>query len=55
MLAALIMYIMGTGAIKGFAVTLSIGIACSMFTAITVSRAIIDSWYRKYRPKTIPL
>lgn len=55
MIAALIMYIMGTGPIKGFAVTLSIGIACSMFTAITLTRAVINAWYRKYRPKVLPL
>jgi len=54
-LAALIMYAMGTGPIKGFAVTLCIGIACSMFTAITLTRIIIDAWYRKHRPKTLPL
>lgn len=54
-LAALIMYIMGTGPIKGFAVTLCIGIGCSMFTAIILTRIIIDIWYRKYRPQMLPL
>jgi preprotein translocase subunit SecD len=35
----------GTGPIKGFAVTLSIGIATSMFTAITVTRALVNLVY----------
>jgi len=34
----------GTGPIKGFAITLCIGIAASMFTAVFVSRAIFDSF-----------
>lgn len=40
--AALIMFIFGTGPIRGFAVTLSIGIFASMFTAIFVTRAVLD-------------
>lgn len=40
--AALIMFIFGTGPIRGFAVTLSIGIIASMFTAIFVTRSVID-------------
>ena len=54
-IAAMIMYFIGSGPIKGFAVTLCMGIACSMFTAITLTRIIIDLWYRKRRPKTLPL
>ena len=41
----LVLFSFGTGAIKGFAVTLSIGIITSMFTAIIVSRAIINIIY----------
>lgn len=40
--AALIMFAFGTGPIRGFAVTLSIGIVASMFTAIFVTRAVVD-------------
>jgi protein-export membrane protein SecD len=40
--AALILYYFGTGPIRGFAVTLAIGIVCSFFTAIVVSRLILD-------------
>ncbi|BAF62006.1 protein translocase subunit SecD [Candidatus Vesicomyidisocius calyptogenae] len=45
LIAALILFSFGTGVIKGFAITLSIGIITSMFTAIIVSRAIINKIY----------
>lgn len=48
-LVALILFAIGTGPIKGFAVTLMIGIMCSMFTAITVTRAIVQIIYGKKR------
>jgi preprotein translocase subunit SecD len=44
-IAAIVLFGLGTGPIKGFAVTLSLGILCSMFTAIMVSRAIINLIY----------
>lgn len=46
-LVAAILFAVGTGPIKGFAVTLMIGIVCSMFTAITVTRAIVQIIYGK--------
>lgn len=45
LIAALVLFTFGTGPIKGFAVTLSIGILSSMFTAIVVSRGIINLMY----------
>jgi len=45
LIASLVLFSFGTGAVKGFAVTLSIGIITSMFTAIVVSRAIINLIY----------
>ncbi len=45
LIAALVLFGLGTGPIKGFAVTLSLGIVCSMFTAIMVTRAIINLIY----------
>ncbi len=45
LIAALVLFSFGTGPIKGFAITLSIGIITSMFTAIIVSRAIINKIY----------
>lgn len=48
-LVAFILFAIGTGPIKGFAVTLMIGIVCSMFTAITVTRAFVQIIYGKKR------
>ena len=45
LIASLVLFSFGTGPIKGFAVTLSLGIVCSMFTAIMVTRAIINLIY----------
>jgi preprotein translocase subunit SecD len=45
LLVAVILYAVGTGPVKGFAVTLSIGIVTSMFTAIMVSRAMVNGVY----------
>ena len=53
--AALFLFIFGSGPIKGFAVTLSLGIATSMFTAILVTRFIITFYVNRSRPKTLPL
>ena len=44
-IASIVLFSFGTGPIKGFAVTLTIGIITSMFTAIIVSRAIINIIY----------
>ena len=45
LIAAIVLFTFGTGPIKGFAVTLSIGILCSMFTAIMGTRAVINLFY----------
>jgi len=45
LIAALVLFVFGTGPIKGFAVTLSIGIVCSMFTAIMGTRALVNLYY----------
>ncbi|KGQ69739.1 preprotein translocase subunit SecD [Chelonobacter oris] len=44
-LTAIILYSVGTGPVKGFAITLSLGVAISMFTAITGTRAIVNFLY----------
>lgn len=54
-LAALVLYVFGSGPVKGFGVTLAIGIMCSMFTAITLSKTLIAVWFKKYRPKTLSI
>jgi preprotein translocase subunit SecD len=45
LIVAVILYSIGTGPVKGFAVTLSIGILTSMFTAIVGTRAIVNLMY----------
>lgn len=49
LIVAVILFAVGTGAVKGFAVTLTIGILSSMFTAITVTRAVINLIYGRRR------
>jgi SecD/SecF fusion protein len=53
-IAAAILFYMGTGPVKGFAITLCIGIVTTVFTAYTVSRLLISIWLRRTRPKTLP-
>jgi preprotein translocase subunit SecD len=53
LLTALIMFWVGSGPVRGFAVTLGIGIITSMFTAVYVTRLIIETWLNWKRPKTI--
>ncbi len=55
LIAALILFSFGSGPIKGFAVTLSIGIVTSMFTAIMLTRLLIVSWLRRRRPAALPV
>ncbi|MDD2966696.1 MAG: protein translocase subunit SecD [Desulfovibrionaceae bacterium] len=54
-IATVILYQFGTGPIRGFAVTLSLGILASMFTAIFVSRTIFELWARKAGAKGISI
>ena len=55
LIAALVLFQFGTGPVRGFAVTLSIGILASMFTAIFVSRLVFDYLLLKVRVKRIPV
>lgn len=55
LIAALILFFFGTGPIRGFAVTLSIGILTSMFTAIMLTRLMIVTWLRKRSPTVLPV
>ncbi|MGL4235741.1 protein translocase subunit SecD [Tabrizicola sp.] len=52
-LTAIIMFWLGSGPVRGFAVTLGLGIITSMFTAVYVTRLIIEFWLEWKRPKTI--
>ncbi|WP_020680569.1 protein translocase subunit SecD [Marinobacterium rhizophilum] len=55
LIAALILFAMGTGPVKGFAVTLSVGIVTSMFTAIVVTRALVNLTYGGRKPSRLAL
>ena len=55
LLTAFILYSFGTGPIKGFAITLGAGIACSMFTAIYVTRTIFGTLYYSKFPKKLSI
>jgi len=54
-IAAALLFFFGSGPIKGFAVTLMIGLATSMFTAIWVTRLMVVTWLRKRRPQRLPI
>ena len=52
-LTGLIMFVIGSGPVRGFAVTLGLGILTSMFTAVYVTRLIVETYLDSKRPKTI--
>jgi preprotein translocase subunit SecD len=52
-ISAIIMLLLGSGPVKGFAVVLLIGIATSVFTAVTFTRMLVALWIRRNKPKTI--
>ena len=53
LIAAVVLFAMGTGPVKGFAVTLSVGILTSMFTAIMVTRGLVNLIYGGRTLKTL--
>ncbi len=55
LIAAAILFSVGTGPVKGFAVTLAIGIMTSMFSAIMVTRLLVVLWIQRKKPKVLPL
>jgi preprotein translocase subunit SecD len=55
LVAGILLYWLGSGPVKGFAVTLSIGVLTSLFSAILVTRLQIVTWVRRAKPKLIPL
>lgn len=52
-LTAIVLFSFGTGPVRGFAVTLMLGIAISMFTAVWVCRLIMAEWVRRRRPRQL--
>lgn len=55
LLAGIIMFWLGSGPVRGFAVTLSIGIIASAFTATTVTRYLVVQWIKWARPTAVPI
>ncbi len=55
LITGLVLWLYGTGPVKGFAITLSIGIAVSMFTAIFVTRVIFELWTTVGRPTKLSI
>ncbi|MGQ3489173.1 protein translocase subunit SecD [Roseovarius pacificus] len=52
-ITAVILYAMGSGPVRGFAITLGLGIITSVFTAIFLTRLIVVMWFERKRPKTV--
>ena len=54
-IAAAVLFFIGTGPVRGFAVTLGIGIVTTVFTAFTLTRLMVAGWVRWQRPQTVPI
>jgi preprotein translocase subunit SecD len=55
LIVAIILYLLGAGPVRGFGITLALGLICSMFTAISLSRLLIAMWFDRRRPKTLAI
>jgi protein-export membrane protein, SecD/SecF family len=55
LIAAAILFTLGSGPVKGFAVTLAVGIFTTIFTAFTLTRLIVAIWVRRRRPSVVPI
>ena len=55
LIAMACLYAFGSGPVKGFAVTVAIGTVVQMFTATVVVRLMVAAWYRRRRPRTLPV
>jgi preprotein translocase subunit SecD len=55
LIAAVVLFGVGSGPVRGFAITHAIGILTTMYTAFTVTRFIVTLWARWSRPKEVPL
>jgi preprotein translocase subunit SecD len=54
-IAAAVLFFIGSGPVRGFALTLGIGIITTVFTAFTLTRLMIAAWFRWLRPKVVPI
>ena len=55
LVAAGLLFWLGSGPVRGFAVTLTLGLLTSMFTAIMVTRLMVVTWLKTSKPKELPL
>jgi protein-export membrane protein SecD len=55
LIAGVILFFLGSGPVKGFAVTLSVGIITTVFTAFTLTRLMVATWYRYAKPKSLTI
>jgi protein-export membrane protein SecD len=55
LIASLILFQLGSGPVRGFAVTLGVGIITSFFTAVMVTRLIVVTWFQAVRPKKLAI
>ena len=55
LISTLLLFLLGSGPIKGFAVALLIGVSISLFTALMVTQLMTSVWLRRTRPKVLPL
>lgn len=55
LLAHVMLFIFGTGAVRGFALTITIGIVTSLFTATMLARMLMVRWYASFRPALLPV
>jgi preprotein translocase subunit SecD len=55
LIAVAVLFLVGSGPVRGFAVTLGLGILTTVFTAFTLTRLIIAWWLRATRPREVPL
>ena len=53
LITAVILFMVGSGPVRGFAITLGIGIVTSVFTALYVTRVIVVAWFARARPRAI--
>ena len=54
LIAAVVLFFLGSGPVRGFSVTLAVGIVTTVFTAFTISRWLIAVWVQRRRPKALP-
>lgn len=54
-IAAIILFFLGSGPVRGFAVVFILGIMTTVITAVTLTRMMIAVWYHRFRPKVLPI